>query len=97
MQTPNRFSRNASFLVISVYDSVEDINQRIDSLPNAQWSLRNVERFVNELDNEDARITISNGNIRQYTFAASQAWLDIEGTPLQTANLDEVLDFFMNP
>ena len=97
MTTPNRFARNASFLVLSTYDSDEDINQRFDSLPNSSWSVRNVERFVNELENEDARITISNGNIEQFTFTASQIWIDIEGAPVQTTNLDEVLDFFTAP
>lgn len=94
MTTPNRFARNGSFLIASTYDADLGINKRFISLPNGQWFIKDVVRFTNSDENEDANITISNGNITQFSFNALSAWLDINGIPVQTPNLDEILDFF---
>ena len=95
MAQPNYFSRNASFLKAGNYaDSTVSIN---NTLPNAQWFISKVERFVDADENNNAKITISNGNIVQFTFNALASWYDINDTPTQTTNLDEILDFFTAP
>lgn len=97
MTTPNRFARNGSFLVASLYNPDTDIDSRIGSLPNGQWFISEVDRFINSDEYEDATITISNGNISKFTFKALSIAIKVDGSFVTTTNLDEILDFFTLP
>jgi hypothetical protein len=96
MAQPNYFRRNSANLEFGNYDSDTEILEITGAFPTGDWCIKDVVRF-DDGGNTNAIMPFFLGGIRQFTVKAFSIWLEVEGTPLQSTNVDEILDFFMNP
>lgn len=100
MRTPNYFKRDGSVLSWGYLD-VDAETTEIDDFSDVSRVNTPFERFEDVDGNGDpitnAKISLLVGNIRKAVFKALSIWIDVNGTPMQTTNLDEIIDFFTAP
>lgn len=100
MRTPNYFKRDGSVLSWGYFDVNAETIER-DDFSDISRVNTPFERFEDVDGNGDpitnAYIQLWVGSLLRHTVKAFDLWIDVNGTPLQTTNLDEIIDFFFNP
>ena len=96
MTQPNYFKRNSANLEFGNFDPDTETITITGSFPTGDWCIKDIARFTDG-ESTNANLPFFLGGIRQFTVRAFSAWCDIDGTPLQSTNLDEILSFFLNP